>query len=368
MPTLFIFPHLTPYSLPLTTSFHPQSVQIILRKGESYQKGDKSPVTVADYGAQALVVWSLKRSFPGAPFSLVGEEDSDDLLSSPQGLEMLDKVTHFVNETLAASYPGTTPLTTDDVVDLIDYGVSDGGPVGRYWVLDPIDGTRGFVGMRQYAVCLGLLDDGEVVVGALGAPNLPQWSISEVDCAEGQSGRSFVEDGVGSMFAAEIGKGTYTGPLFESGLPMQRVFCNDTVPPAKVRYMESFEVKHSNHKLSLAVAGKIGIELPSLKLDSQAKYGALARGDASIFMRFPPASYREKIWDHAAGAIVITEAGACITDTEGNPLDFSQGRFFPPLNGKNGGVIAATPSMHKAIMQALSELPDEMKMFDGSMH
>lgn len=38
------------------------------------------------------------------------------------------------------------------------------GPVrqGRHWVLDPIDGTRGFVGMRQYAVCLGLLDQGQV--------------------------------------------------------------------------------------------------------------------------------------------------------------------------------------------------------------
>ena len=32
---------------------------------------------------------------------------------------------------------------------------------GRHWVLDPIDGTRGFVGMRQYAVCLGLLDAGQ---------------------------------------------------------------------------------------------------------------------------------------------------------------------------------------------------------------
>ena len=33
---------------------------------------------------------------------------------------------------------------------------------GMHWVLDPIDGTRGFVGLRQYAVCLGLLDQGQV--------------------------------------------------------------------------------------------------------------------------------------------------------------------------------------------------------------
>ena len=35
-------------------------------------------------------------------------------------------------------------------------------PQGMHWVLDPIDGTRGFVGLRQYAVCLGLLDQGQV--------------------------------------------------------------------------------------------------------------------------------------------------------------------------------------------------------------
>lgn len=33
---------------------------------------------------------------------------------------------------------------------------------GRHWVLDPIDGTRGFVGQRQYAICLGLIEEGKV--------------------------------------------------------------------------------------------------------------------------------------------------------------------------------------------------------------
>jgi hypothetical protein len=46
--------------------------------------------------------------------------------------------------------------------------------------------------------------------------------------------------------------------------------------------------------------------------------GALSRGDASIFMRFPPATYREKIWDHCAGAIIVEEAGGRITDATGN--------------------------------------------------
>lgn len=53
----------------------------------------------------------------------------------------------------------------------------------------------------------------------------------------------------------------------------------------------------------------LGVKAPPVRIDSQAKYGAMARGDAVIYLRFPHLGYREKIWDHAAGAIVIT--GTC---------------------------------------------------------
>ncbi len=49
--------------------------------------------------------------------------------------------------------------------------------------------------------------------------------------------------------------------------------------------------------------------LPPLRMDSQVKYGLLSRGCASIFMRFPPPTYKEKIWDHAAGFVIVEEAG-----------------------------------------------------------
>lgn len=74
---------------------------------------------------------------------------------------MLERITHLVNAALA-TLPGSPQLTPGDIMDLIDCGGSQGGAVGRHWVLDPIDGTRGFVGMRQYAVCLGMLQDGQV--------------------------------------------------------------------------------------------------------------------------------------------------------------------------------------------------------------
>ena len=54
--------------------------------------------------------------------------------------------------------------------------------------------------------------------------------------------------------------------------------------------------------------------------------GALARGDACLFLRFPAPDYREKIWDHAAGAVIVTESGGRISDGSGAPLDFGRGR------------------------------------------
>lgn len=333
-----------------------QTVQAQLKSAEKVEKDDSSPVTVADYGAQALVAWSLQRSLPGQRFSMVAEEDAKEL-RQPEGSAMLNRITSLVNKAISENVPGAEALNSAQVADLIDQGDSEGGPSGRHWVLDPIDGTRGFVGMRQYAVCLGLLDRGNVVLGVLGCPNMPHWAISDVDCNEKGKCETYNETKIGCIFAAQRNKGAFVGPLFGStSLPSIQIRCNDSLSPEEVRYMESFEARHSNHTLSFAISEHVGIELPPLRLDSQAKYGALSRGDASVFMRFPPSTYREKIWDHAAGAVIVEEAGGCITDALGNQLDFSKGRFFPDLNG---GIVAATPSMHRAIMSALQKIRSE---------
>lgn len=54
-------------------------VQRQLGEAEKQAKQDSSPVTVADYGAQALVAWSLARASPGVKLSMVAEEDSESL-------------------------------------------------------------------------------------------------------------------------------------------------------------------------------------------------------------------------------------------------------------------------------------------------
>lgn len=56
--------------------------------------------------------------------------------------------------------------------------------------------------------------------------------------------------------------------------------------------MESYDSRHSNHSTTSQIAAALSIQKPPMQLDSQCKYGLLARGDADLFMRFPHSSYR----------------------------------------------------------------------------
>lgn len=58
---------------------------------------------------------------------------------------MLERITKLVNETITSDGSYSIPtLSTVDVLEAIDSGKSEGGSVGRHWVLDPIDGTKGW--------------------------------------------------------------------------------------------------------------------------------------------------------------------------------------------------------------------------------
>ncbi|KAG5512698.1 hypothetical protein RHGRI_038881 [Rhododendron griersonianum] len=100
---------------------------------------------------------------------------------------------------------------------------------------------------------------------------------------------------------------------------------------------------------------KLGVKAPPVRIDSQAKYGALSRGDGAIYLRFPHKGYREKIWDHAAGAIVVTEAGGVVTNAGRNPLDFSKGRYLD----LDTGIIVTNPKLMPMLLKAVRESLDE---------
>ncbi|XP_065874104.1 3'(2'),5'-bisphosphate nucleotidase 1 [Euphorbia lathyris] len=317
-----------------------QKVQKDLLHSDVQSKSDQSPVTVADYGSQALISFVLQKEFPSEPFSLVAEEDAGDLRKD-DARETLERITKLVNDTLASdgSY-GLSTLTTEDVLRAIDCGKSEGGSHGRHWVLDPIDGTKGFVRGDQYAIALALLDEGKVVLGALGCPNLPLASIASTNQHPSQGE-------VGCLFFAQIGSGTYMQTLDSSSATKVEVSAIDN--PEEASFFESYEAAHSMHDLSSSIAKKLGVKAAPVRIDSQAKYGALSRGDGAIYLRFPRAGYREKIWDHAAGCIVVTEAGGVAADAAGKALDFSRGRYLDV----DTGIIVTNQKLMPSVLQAV---------------
>ena len=115
----------------------------------------------------------------------------------------------------------------------------------------------------------------------------------------------------------------------------------------------SVESAHSSHGHAQAIASELGITAPPVRLDSQAKYAIVSRGEADIYMRLPTrADYREKIWDHAAGAIIVTEAGGMVTDSRGKPLDLSAGTTF----ANNAGIVATNGSLHRQVLDAVARV------------
>ncbi|KAI0368176.1 3',5'-bisphosphate nucleotidase [Pilatotrama ljubarskyi] len=321
-----------------------------LVKQETLTKDDKSPVTVGDYSAQAVINTILGRTFPQDP--IVGEEDADDLRQE-SARALRERIVQLANDTLIAPLVegekedwGLGPSqgrTADELLDAIDRGNYDGGRTGRFWTLDPIDGTKGFLRGEQYAVCLALIVDARVELGVIGCPNLP---VSTSD----PSGPR------GCLFVAVRGQGAYQLPLDN---PFSGAATRLTIPrttPETLNFLESVEKAHAKLSFNERVAQILGVTRPPTRMDSQAKYGALARGDGAVYLRMPTGTgYKEKIWDHAPGSVLVEEAGGVITDGRGKPLDFGLGRTL----GENYGVVAAGKDVHDkviaAVMQAKAE-------------
>lgn len=292
-------------------------------------KNDHSPVTVADFAAQALIGYLLNDAFPND--SLIGEEDSA-ALQTPEEAETLMRVTRFVSRFT----DGATPET---ISRWIDRGA--GQPNDRFWTVDPIDGTKGFLRGDQYAIALALIVDGQLQVGVLGCPNLSDGCCPDVD-------------GPGSILVARRGECAWITTL--KGDPnYQRLHISGQSNPTQARLLRSFEAGHTNVGQIDLLADEMKIEADPVRMDSQAKYAVLAAGEAEVYLRLLSSSrpnYREKIWDQAAGALITMEAGGRVTDLDGKPLDFTAGRTL----AHNRGVCATNGHLHTATLEALQAI------------
>jgi 3'(2'), 5'-bisphosphate nucleotidase len=303
-----------------------QAVRTNLVDSDTVRKGDRSPVTVADLGCQAVINLLLRKEFPD--YTMIGEEGTEQMRANAELREkVIDHVRRYVED-----------VSEEDVLEAIDYGALESGCSERFWTLDPIDGTKGFLRGDQYAIALALIENGRVVLGVLGCPNLP------VNSKQPKLGR-------GCLFHAVRGKGAFQQ---SSGAGEQhRITVDGIDDPAWARFCESVEPGHAAHDVHAAISRKLGMTKTPFRIDSQAKYAAVARGDASIYLRLSRSKdYKEKIWDHAAGTIVIEEAGGTVTDFSGKDLDFSCGEFLE----KNVGIVGTNGRFHSRVLEAIAEV------------
>lgn len=240
----------------------------------------------------------------------MAEEDSGALRSDAATLAA---VVALVNDARAAA--GLPPASPDAVVAAVDRGSRPSAPASapgaaprHVWVLDPVDGTLGFVRGDQYAVALALLVGGRVVVSALGCPNMPAHGASLLSTNPGDASVAygFTPSAVsrllagargaggwvrGVLFFAQAGGGCWASPTdaaqARASAP-SRVAVSDEADPAKTRMTEPVLKANSSQGFSAQVASALGMAASPLRIYSMVKYGAVARGDAHVFMKARP--------------------------------------------------------------------------------
>ncbi|MEE2908315.1 MAG: 3'(2'),5'-bisphosphate nucleotidase [Planctomycetota bacterium] len=300
----------------------------------SLTKDDRSPVTVADYAAQAIVAMTLQERLQDpVQHALVGEEDSGDLRSDEARLTR-EGIIRLVR---------TFRPNADEaqILAAIDSGGHDGTGDG-YWTLDPVDGTKGFLRGQQFAIALAKIEQGKVRLGVMGCPGLPVDQATPMD----------VPDPDGVIYAAVEGQGAWEYAQCDPNTEPMRISCDTWSRNRPLRYCGSVEKAHG----SLSDAAKLIESLGGgtrVAVDSQCKYALVARGQADAYLRMPKnAEYVEKIWDHGAGSIIATESGAVVSDIHGHSLDFGHGCLLKA----NSGVIVAVPDLHEQLINGIRDL------------
>jgi len=291
---------------------------------EAMAKLGKEPVTVADYGSQAVILEAVAAAFPG--HGVIAEEGAAHF-AEHAGRGAPEQMVRLVGRALGRT------VSLAEVLGWIDHR---GGSGPFTWVIDPIDGTKGFLRRDQFAVAVGLLREGEPVAGVLACPHLA------LDPADPDSPR-------GLVFWGGRGLGAFR-ELLADARP-RPIAVSEVSQAGAVRVLGSVESAHGDPALLQAVIDRAGLGGGWVRLDSQVKYGAVASGMAEVYLR--PRSrpdYRDCIWDHAAGAAVVEAAGGRVSDLDGRSLDFSLGSRLEA----NRGVLASNGRVHDLVLGALA--------------
>ncbi|TAQ86797.1 hypothetical protein B7494_g4861 [Chlorociboria aeruginascens] len=314
----------------------------------SLSKSDSTPVTIADFGAQTLLISAIHGVFPFDTF--VGEESADALRNDEK---LCNRVWELVQSTRLEDEESdamlVSPKDVEEMLKLIDLGgKGKGGREGRVWMLDPVDGTATFLKGEQYAVSLALVIDGKEVLGVLGCPSLKVLS--------GQVRDNFVDsEGMGLMLSAVKDKGTVVRTMGQGALlPARNIERGSNHKKLRDLHFVDHKDSKSQHEKVRYIASELGAKHPGIEIwSSHMRYVALVLGDGDLQMRIPLGRDRfSYVWDHAGSQLIFTETGGKVTDLEGRDIDFGVGRELT----NNWGLLAAKDRVHGQVLEIVKRI------------
>ena len=236
---------------------------------------DVEPVTQADRIANELIVTGLKREFPND--GILAEESVDTK-------RRLEK--------------------------------------SRVWMVDPLDGTNGFIdGNGDFAVQIGLAEEGQCVLGVVYQP-LPD-----------------------VLYRAARDEGTWIErPNFEP----ERAHVSNKEDLSRMRLAASRS--HRSPRMN-KVVDRFGFREEVQRGSVGIKVGLLIEKQCDVYIHLSP---RTKQWDTSAPEVILTEAGGRITDLFGYPLNYN----VPDVQNRNG-LVASNGAAHDQIIETLAPLLKE---------
>jgi 3'(2'), 5'-bisphosphate nucleotidase len=233
---------------------------------------DSEPVTQADRIANELIVTGLQREFPGD--GILAEESVD------------------TKRRLGKS---------------------------RVWMVDPLDGTNGFIaGNGDFAVQIGLAEEGEVIVAVVYAP------LS------------------GVLYRAVRGAGTW---IERPELEPERAHVSDRRELQEMRLAASRS--HRSPRMNKVVQ-RFGFREEVQRGSVGIKIGLLVEQQCDVYIHLSP---RTKQWDTCAPQLILTEAGGRMTDLFGEPLNYN----VPDVQNRNG-LVSSNGVSHDRIIEMLAPL------------
>src|SRR5215216_4315842 len=237
--------------------------------------------------------------------------------SSADDLEPVTQADRIANELIVTRLKHEFP---DDGI-LAEESVDTKRRLGksRVWMVDPLDGTNGFIdGNGDFAVQIGLSEEGQCVLGVVYQP-LP-----------------------GVLYRAVRGYGTWIErPHFEP----QRANVSENRDIAAMRLAASRS--HRSPRMNKVIE-RFGFKEEVQRGSVGIKIGLLIEQQCDLYIHL---SSRTKQWDTCAPEVILTEAGGRITDLFGYPLNYN----VPDVQNRNG-LIASNGVSHDQINETLAPL------------